>query len=647
MGTQVMGRAIWRLAAALAASAAATTAAGGDDAAGVSAPYLVARHAALSSDYATASRHYAAALARDPGNPAVMESAISASLAAGETARAAAVARAMEDGGRRSQLGAMALLVERAAAGEWQAILDAQAEGRTVGPLVDALGRGWALLGRGEGEAALAEFRALAGSRGLAGFGRLHEALARAALEDWAGAERLLSGRDEAGRRVAEPLRLSRRTALARIAILSRLDRNHHALALLDHLFGDRLDPPTAALRARLAAGERVAYPGPRDARGGMAEALLTVATALRGDAAHGYVLLYARSAEALAPEHGDATLLTASLLHGLRRHEAAQARYDAVSPDDPAYPSAQMGRARALRALGRGAEAVAVLRALGERRPRALQIHLALGDALGAQGRPREAVAAYDRALATLGDPARAPWRLHYARAVAREGAGDRAGARADLGRALEIEPDEPRVLHRLGSAMIERGEPAGEALALIERAAEAAPEDAAVAGSLGLALHRLGRVAEAVAHLERAAALEPLDRDAQRPAGRRAVVGGARARGALPVAPRHRARPRGGHGGGPPPQARAGPRRGAVGPRRLRGAGERPLRRRRRGRLGLRAVVRGCPQAAPPANRPRPGRNSGSGSDRSTGRHGAGDRRSGARACWPRVRVGPRANA
>lgn len=506
-----MERAIWRPAAALMMFVAAGAATA--DPAGGAGAYLQARQAAFESDYARASRHYAAALLRDPGNLALMESTAAALLNTGEVAQAAAVARTLERTGHESQIAAMVLLVARAGVGEWDAVLRAQAEGQSVGPLVDGLVRGWALIGRGDGGEGLKAFAEVAADPELAAFARLHEALARASLGDWAAAERLFAGRDAAGAKVADPLRLSRRLALARIEILSQLGRGNHALALLDHLFKGDPDPELAALRARLAAGERLPYSGPRDARAGAAEVFFSVATALRGDAAEGYILLYARAAEALAPEHPGTTLLTASLLEGMGRHDLALERYAAVPEGHSAYPTARMGRASALSALGRGEEAAQALQALGRSHPWMPRVHMALGDTLGAMGRDGEAVAAYDRALAAQGDPAKAPWSLHYARALARERMGDGAGARADLGRALQIEPDEPSVLHHLASVMLVSGEPAAKALALFERALAAEPDSGRMAGSVGWALLRLGRVEEAVAHLERAASLEPLD--------------------------------------------------------------------------------------------------------------------------------------
>jgi tetratricopeptide (TPR) repeat protein len=66
---------------------------------------------------------------------------------------------------------------------------------------------------------------------------------------------------------------------------------------------------------------------------------------------------------------------------------------------------------------------------------------------------------------------------------------------------------------LNYLGYSLVERGEKMDEALAMIETAAEARPDNGAIVDSLGWVYFQLGRYDEAVVHLEQAASLEPLD--------------------------------------------------------------------------------------------------------------------------------------
>ena len=58
--------------------------------------YLAAQHARAQGDFAAAAQYYAQALARDPGNAAMLENAAFAYMALGQVDRAVAVARKME-----------------------------------------------------------------------------------------------------------------------------------------------------------------------------------------------------------------------------------------------------------------------------------------------------------------------------------------------------------------------------------------------------------------------------------------------------------------------------------------------------------------------------------------------------------------------
>jgi Flp pilus assembly protein TadD len=89
----------------------------------------------------------------------------------------------------------------------------------------------------------------------------------------------------------------------------------------------------------------------------------------------------------------------------------------------------------------------------------------------------------------------------------------GDWPGAEADFRAALALRPGQAQVLNYYGYSLVERRERLDEALAMIEEAVRAEPQNGAIVDSLGWALFRLGRHEEAVVHMEQAAALEPSD--------------------------------------------------------------------------------------------------------------------------------------
>ena len=73
-----------------------------------------------------------------------------------------------------------------------------------------------------------------------------------------------------------------------------------------------------------------------------------------------------------------------------------------------------------------------------------------------------------------------------------------------------LRAHPDQYDSLHFLGVAHLQAARP-GEALPLLDRAAEVRPAEAAPHASRALALNGLGRYAEALASADRALALRP----------------------------------------------------------------------------------------------------------------------------------------
>ncbi|WP_273524911.1 tetratricopeptide repeat protein [Rhodosalinus sediminis] len=469
--------------------------------------YLAARQAQYQSDFLSAARFYTRALAHDPGNRQLMEAATVAYLALGQVDRAAPVARRLTGGDGATQVANMALIAHYGAAENYERVLDLVGEGRGVGILVDGLVQGWAEVGRGDIDAAVAAFDAMGEERGLMGFALYHKALALASAGDFAGAEAIYSSE------VAGAMQMTRRGVIARIEVLSQLGRNDDAIALLEESFGADLDPELRGLRARLEAGETLPF-HLRGARDGLAEVFYTIAGALRGEANDDFTLLYTRVAGHLRPGHVDAVLMAAELLEDLGQYELATEAYKSVPRDHPSHQAAEIGRAQALRQAGKPDAAIEVLEQLTGRYGDYPAVHSALGDMLRALERYDAAAEAYDRAIALYdGAPSDAAWFLYYARGIAHERLDEWPAAEADFRQALELNPDQPQVLNYLGYSLVEKQEKLEEALEMIERAVEARPDSGYIVDSLGWALYRLGRYEEAVGHMERAAELLPVD--------------------------------------------------------------------------------------------------------------------------------------
>lgn len=491
-------------ASALALSLATALRAEGEVAAG---PYLAARVASAHNDYREAASYYTQALARDPTNPLLLESAILSQVGLGEIERAVPVATALLAGGRESQVADLVLLVDLAKRGEFEPALERLGAGTTVGPLVEGLFRAWAELGRGRMSEAQMAFDEVAAVQGLELFGLYHKALALASVGDFEGADAILSG-DAAG-----PLRLTRRGVIAHAEVLSQLERNPAAIALIDETFGDEPDPTLEAMRARLEAGEMLPFATVTTPADGMAEMFHSLAGALSGEATDVFTLVYARLGEYLRPDHVDAILLVAALLESQEQYDLATISYNRIPRDDPAYPVAELGRAEALIAADRRDAAIEALQQLAKSYPDQEVIWATLGDVLRRAERFEEAIAAYDAAIALFETETAGQWPVYYARGICHERQKRYAPAETDMRKALDLQPDQPQVLNYLGYSFLEQGRNFDEALSMIERAVAARPEDGYIVDSLAWAFYRLGRYDEAVAPMERAVELMPVD--------------------------------------------------------------------------------------------------------------------------------------
>lgn len=469
--------------------------------------YLAARQARMNSDFDTAVYYYIRALGDDPRNPQLLEGATLAQLSAGDLPRALPLAQRMEDAGLESQIAQAILAASEFSGGDFDTLIARLEDDHGVGPLVDGLMLAWAHIGKGDMTEALAAFDKVAQTKGLAGFAKYHKALAFALVGDFEASEAIYDGQG------AGPLQMTRRGAMARLEILSQLDRNGDALDLLEKLFGSDLDPALITMQADLEAGRVLPFTHVTRATDGVAEIFYSVAAALRGEATADYTLIYSRIAEYLRPEHTDAILLSAELLEELGQLDLATRTYRRVSRDDPAFHAAELGRAEALHLSGRTDAALEVLEQLSDSHGDLPIVHVTRGDLLRSMDRHVDAISAYDTALALHGKDDRAQWFVLHARGISHERLGNWPQAEADFRQALKLNPDHPRVLNYLGYSLVEKKQNLQEALSMIERAVDARPDSGYIIDSLAWALYSLGRYDEAVGHMERASELMPVD--------------------------------------------------------------------------------------------------------------------------------------
>lgn len=472
--------------------------------------YLAGRSALQNSDYTAAAHYFGQALETDPNNHELLQSMVFALLAIGEVDRALPIAERLEDQGAQSGIADLVILSGMAKTGEFASILNHQATNSGLVGAAEELIVAWAHKGAGSVIKSLDSFDQLAARDNIFGIGKYHKGLALALVGDFERAEAILAEDMGGG------LSIGRRGVIARIEILSQLDRNADALQVLGQFFGKDFDLSLSQKAAILRSGDTLPFDHVTSVQEGIAEVFFSLA-AIYDEAdqevAPIHSLIYGRLAADLRPTHVDAILLVAQILDELEQFELAIDTYKLVPKTSPDFVVAEQGRASTLNGADKSDAAIEVLNRLIVDYPNLPSVYSALGG-LYREGKDyKRAVAVYDRAIELTAEGSRSEWYLYFVRGISHERLGQWEQAESDFRKTLAIRPQEPGVLNYLGYSMVEKGVNLDEALDMIQRAVAARPNSGHIVDSLGWVLYRLGRYDEAVEHLERAVELEPTD--------------------------------------------------------------------------------------------------------------------------------------
>ncbi len=139
--------------------------------------------------------------------------------------------------------------------------------------------------------------------------------------------------------------------------------------------------------------------------------------------------------------------------------------------------------------------------------------IRSALGAALVAEGRHEEAIRVLERGLDGSSE---LDSKLSYNVGVAYARAGRPGEALAAFDRALATDRDNPEILYQRGQALVALGQH-DEAVGVFERVITLAPEQAEAHVALGLAFGRTNRPFDAMRHFQQALELDPRNADAR----------------------------------------------------------------------------------------------------------------------------------
>ena len=470
--------------------------------------YLAGRYAHARGDYAAAARHLQRVLDTDPDNPSLLRRTVSLLTAEGRIEDAAELSRRLVGILDDARLARFVLALQKARAGDYEGALERIDEISPDGvySLLVPLAEGWLHTGSGADAAGLAALAPLAERDSYRPFYLLHAGLMHDLAGREADAEALL-------REAVAVSGGSHRPVAALGSVLMRAGRAVEARAVYAEY---RAQNPENVWVERMLAASHAGMSVPplvRDARGGLAEALLGAAAALpqrdNGDAA----LIFARLALYLHDELDTVRFLIGEILEDAERLEDAVDAYRSIPAGSDYAWAAQLRAASDLADLERHDEAVAALRTMMEERPERIDAASALGDVFRVDERYDEAAEAYDIAVGRIANVENQHWRLFYVRGIAFERVGEWPKAEADFLRALELEPDQPLVLNYLGYSWVEQERNLDEAKTMIEKAVELRPDDGYIVDSLGWVAYRLGDFEEAARQLELAVELVPGD--------------------------------------------------------------------------------------------------------------------------------------
>lgn len=196
-----------------------------------------------------------------------------------------------------------------------------------------------------------------------------------------------------------------------------------------------------------------------------------------------------------IQPGFGPALLFSAEAHENLGDSETALAEYEEAVIADPTLGLAYLRMARILQNDGRGAEALDMLREAARHNPQDVSVRLMLANALGRSGAQSESAQEYARVIDLKPDL----WVAHYQVGRAHLQAQNFAAARDALIRAAELAPEQAAVRQALGAALSGLGEH-GDAAQIYDEAHRINPGNMRAAVKAAQARSETGQHREAI---------------------------------------------------------------------------------------------------------------------------------------------------
>ena len=474
--------------------------------------YLAARVALTDRDTQNAVRHYRRALALDPTNAKLRQDAFLTLITNGDFAEAMEVAKTLPKDAAPGVV-RLATAVDRLRAKDTAGAvkeLDRNWNG-ALDRLISGLVLAWAHQGAGDTDEALDTLDGLRGPAWFDLFVDYHGGLVALAADR--NEEALKRLKRAAG---SDAMRGAPKTAAHVVEALSiahaRLGQFEQALEAVEEEAVRQPGPLMRNLAMRLR--EKAVPPfAITSAQRGAAEVLRNIGSAIGRQGGYQFAGIYFQLADALAPNMDTVSLALAEYYDQSGALKRANAAFEAIPASSPFRRIARLEQALNLDELDKLDEARAALDKLLEEDPDDLVTTLSYGAVLARHELFADAAKLYERAIARIDEPEAIHWSLFYRQGIAYERTKRWPEAEKAFKQALELFPNEPRVLNYLGYSWIDMNMNLEEGLKMIETAVSLRPRDGYIVDSLGWAFYRLGRYEDAVRELERAVELRPAD--------------------------------------------------------------------------------------------------------------------------------------
>jgi tetratricopeptide (TPR) repeat protein len=470
--------------------------------------YLAGLHAAQENDYGTAADLMAAALSRDPGNLELLNRTLVLLALEGRIREGVKLSRRMIDSAPRHEISNLLIATDAALSGnldEAEAALSRMPKQGPSGLAVPLL-QAWLAAGAGEPERIGEIMAPLEDLKGFEPLVHLH----RGMTYELAG--RPLTAMSSYETAIAANETTSLRIVLRAGRFFERDGSPDRALTLYRRYAA--ANPDSTLIGPELERAEAGRPPPPLHSLAqGLGEALFNIASLLSQDRSNEVALIYAHLALHADPGLEVAQALIAETLQRQGRPSDAIAAYEKLRNSAAFGFLAAVNVASELHAMGRTDEAEARLRELGQRYPERFEPYMRIGNMLRVEERFEQAAAAYDEAVARLGEPEPKHWMLFYFRGIALERSDQWARAEQDFLRALDLQPKQPYVMNYLAYSWVEQKTNLERAQEMLREAVQRQPDDGYIVDSLGWVYYRLGKYGESVEVLERAIELRPQD--------------------------------------------------------------------------------------------------------------------------------------